>query len=93
VEQSFVEYKEDYMHDSIDVRGYIKLVDYKENLVNDKIVKTWTLEAYNKDNPEFRATYIYSSEYGFVNFKYLLAGVEIEIDHYTTYHFMSIIDY
>ncbi len=92
VEQSFVEYREDYLRDSIDVRGYVKLVNYHENFVNDKIVKTWTLEAINSDNPEYRATYTYSSNFGFVNFKYSLADVEIEIDHYTTYHLITITD-
>lgn len=91
VEQSYVEYREDYLHDTINIRGYVKMVDYEEELVNEKIVKTWRLEAYNSDNPNYRATYTYSSEYGFVNFKYLLAGKEVEIDHYTTYHSVSIL--
>jgi hypothetical protein len=91
IEQSYIKYGDNYQRDSINIRGYIKKVDYEEKLVNDKVVKTWTLEAYNSDNLDYRATYIYSSEYGFVNFKYYLAGKEVEIDHYTTYHNVSIL--
>ena len=91
IEQSYIKYGDNYQRDSINIRGYIKMVDYEEKLVNEKIVKTWRLEAYNSDNQNYRATYIYSSEYGFVNFKYYLAGKEVEIDHYTTYHNVSIL--
>lgn len=91
IEQSYIKYGDNYQRDSINIRGYIKMVDYEEKLVNEKIVKTWTLKAYNSDNQNYRATYIYSSEYGFVNFKYYLAGKEVEIDHYTTYHNVSIL--
>jgi len=91
IEQSYIKYGDNHQRDSINIRGYIKMVDYQEKLVNDKVVKTWKLEAYNSDNPDYRATYTYSSEYGFVNFKYYLAGKEVEIDHYTTYHNVSIL--
>lgn len=92
VEQSYIKYGDNYQRDSINIRGYLKMIDYQEKFINDKIVKTWTLEAINSDNPEYRATYTYSSNYGFVNFKYYLAGVEIEINHYTTYHLITITD-
>jgi hypothetical protein len=82
--------KETDEYDSVDVRGYLKLVDYQERNITygnqDKIVKTWTIEAYNMDNPKYRALYKFTSNYGFNYFKYYLDGKEIEINHYSTTH-------
>lgn len=77
-------------YDSTEVKGYIKVIDYEEETVEyggyDRIIKTWTLEANNLDNPEYKAIFTYNSNYGFTNFKYYLTDKEIEINHYSTTH-------
>lgn len=67
-------------HDSVSIRGYLKVVDKIKYGENTKDNDVWKIEAINIDNPKYRATYYYSEKSGFVYFKYIFDDEVVEMN-------------
>ena len=67
-------------HDSVSIRGYLKVVDKIKYGENTKDNDVWKIEAINIDNPKYRATYYYSEKSGFVYFKYFFDDEIVEMN-------------